>query len=456
MIHAGVLGVAFALFGCAFNTQQRTEREAAIKPRDHGEQSTAFRDEFETHKTAYIEFDEQGDFWDRRQFADAVELVRGAKRKVILVIYAHGWENHSQSKDVRRFNEMLLERVGTSKLVKDRGYDVLGVYIAWNGKRTHVASDSSLWKYPQGVAQPFTFWGRKNAASNRVAGTSASEAILTLARAAREGDSASKVVMIGHSFGGLVMERAVAQAMMGALLFQNREGEGDRRVVLPADLILLLNSAAEAIYAKQFIDFFRSNPQENSKREDRIGPDRPFIVSMTSEADSATGFWWKLGTGVSNLFGAFREYETESGETFGQRRFLTRTPGHQPMLLSHKIKPKPDLHRQVENAFEENLTNPQLRTRTFATQARLEEPPAPTEWWQIVSLGNEYNDTPYWVVRVPGAISSGHSDVWNESVVDTMAAMFRIAQPTMKAKPSSMEIQATPMVSMPQRVEPAR
>lgn len=443
------------LTGCAFNTQQRTDPGTADKPPQYGHYSSAFRDEFPTHTTAYIEFDEQGDFWDRRQFAGAVDLIRKAHQKIILVIYAHGWENHSQSEDVRRFNEMLLSRIAQSELVRERGYAVLGVYIGWNGKLTHTRSRSPLLKIPQGVIQPFTFWGRKNAAGNRVAGTSATEAILTLARAAREENSASKVVMMGHSFGGLVMERAVAQAMMGALLFQNLEKGGTKQVVLPADLVVLLNSAAEAIYAKQFVDFFRSNPQKSSSREDRIDSDRPFIVSMTSEADWATGWLWTIGTGISNLFGSFREYKTEDGNSFGQRQFRTQTPGHNQMLLSHDIVARPDLTSEVKDAFEENLVNPQSAARIFATQKQ-RETPSTTKWWQIRGRGNEYNDTPYWVVSAPKGISSGHNDVWNEKVVDTIAAIFRIAQPTMRPQPSTMTIQATPMAEMPQRVEPAR
>ena len=52
------------------------------------------------HQTSYIEFDEQEDFWERDQLISVIKDIRSSQRPVILVIYAHGWENHSQSDDV--------------------------------------------------------------------------------------------------------------------------------------------------------------------------------------------------------------------------------------------------------------------------------------------------------------------------------------------------------------------
>ena len=149
--------------------------------------------------------------------------------------------------------------------------------------------------YLADLGQVATFWGRKNDAGHRVSGTCATEAIFSLAKAAREQNPNSKVVMIGHSFGALVMERSVAQGLIGALMFQEGKRGGNQDVVLPADLVLLLNSAAESIYAKEMIDFFRANPQENTVREGFIGPNRPLIVSVTSHADWYTGVLFGVG-----------------------------------------------------------------------------------------------------------------------------------------------------------------
>src|SRR5207302_888160 len=105
----------------------------------------------------------------------------------------------------------------------------------------------------------------------------------------------------------------ISQGMVGALLFQEVKSGGQKAVVLPADLVVLLNSAAESIYAKELIDFFRANPQENTSRADFIGPDRPLIVSVTSRADWATGMVFGIGTNISNAGGTFREYQTGNG-----------------------------------------------------------------------------------------------------------------------------------------------
>jgi hypothetical protein len=430
-----VLPVCLLVTGCAYNEQQRVHDETADTPPRNGEYSDAFRDRFDTHVTAYIEFDEQGDFWDRRQLASAVEAIRNARPPVLLAVYAHGWQNHSQSADVNRFNGRLLAKLASTPPIKGN-YTVVGVYLGWNGKKLHGRTRSSLWKATE-VGTPFTFWGRKNAAANRVGGTSVTEAIFSVARAARERSQGSKVLMIGHSFGALVMERAVSQAMIGALMFQNIETGEDKSVVLPADLVVLVNSAAESIYAKQMIDFFRSNPQGSRSEENYIGPDRPLVVSVTASADTATGVAFPIGTNISNLGGTFRDYESSDGRTIGQRQFLTTTSGHNETLASHRIVPAGrDYPLRGGGAFENNLEYP--REGVFAT--------TPDDWWRVERTGNPYNRTPYWIVHVPKEISGGHTDVWNARVMDTMAAAFRMAHPRLTAAPARMMLRRVPMV----------
>ncbi len=71
-----VLAVALLLAGCVYNCQQRTaarpeDRELGTRvPDPH---AISFHERYRdpgtgdaTHATSYIEFDEQGDFWDRR------------------------------------------------------------------------------------------------------------------------------------------------------------------------------------------------------------------------------------------------------------------------------------------------------------------------------------------------------------------------------------------------------
>src|SRR5213596_195723 len=89
-----------------------------------------------------------------------------------------------------------------------------------------------------------------------VSGTPVTETIFELIRQARK-DPNSKCVVIGHSFGALLLEKAMAQAITGNVLALDAQNPvPQQRFNAPADLILLVNSAAESIYAKEMTDMF--------------------------------------------------------------------------------------------------------------------------------------------------------------------------------------------------------
>src|SRR6185312_16699778 len=51
------------------------------------------------YRLAFIEFDEQGDFWDREQLRKTVQAIRFTGRPILLVTYIHGWQNNSNPSD---------------------------------------------------------------------------------------------------------------------------------------------------------------------------------------------------------------------------------------------------------------------------------------------------------------------------------------------------------------------
>ena len=132
------------------------------------------------------------------------------------------------------------------------------------------------------------------------------------------------------------------------------------------------------------------------------------------------------------------------------------------MLLSHDIIPvKNNPVLRTGRAFSENFRHPKA-DRVFATE------PGPFKsgpdkgkeqrWWQVSRLDNDYNNTPYWIVRSPAEICNGHTDIWNDSMVDMMAAFFRLAQPLSalnRSGPTKMTVQAVPKSLSVQRVEPS-
>ena len=61
------------------------------------------------YRLSFVEFDERGDFWDRRQLAAASRAIRKSNKPVLLVTFIHGWHNNADSGDVETFRCVLSE-----------------------------------------------------------------------------------------------------------------------------------------------------------------------------------------------------------------------------------------------------------------------------------------------------------------------------------------------------------
>lgn len=442
----------FALFGAALLggcVGNQPYRLGGIADDDYPNQKPHYEETTvatgRSYQLSFVEFDEKGDFWDRRQLGSAARHIRDAHNPVLLVLFIHGWHHNAADRkpggknpgDVETFHKLLAELAISEST---RGLEVHGVYIGWRGRLV------------QGPLDYLTFLDRKGAAT-RVAGTPVTETIFELIRQARKVHNGSKCVVIGHSFGALVLEKAMAQAMTGSLLAQDVQSRG-APFNAPADLILLVNSAAESIYAKEMRDMFARTRHRGS-----VTPERPLLISMTSKSDTATSGWFPFGTFLPNLF-AHRRYKWDNrfdnaSAGVDQHEYLTTTPGHNPHLWSHDTVPAtaPEgaslalVRRNEDNgsaaastpesnpAFEENLQRP--RGLTFATSDRGN--PGNLKWWRLAKVGQD-SLTPYWVIHVPDEIIHGHAPIFTDQGRAMMAALFRITNPKSQPGPRMMTL----------------
>ncbi|MEM7624013.1 MAG: hypothetical protein AAF333_00130 [Planctomycetota bacterium] len=318
---------------------------------------------------AVIEFDDYGGLWNRDQLDGTIDLIQQrnaeAERGVLVSVFIHGWTHdadpHRPGGDLSGFRENLAwvaQRIEHGDgLPPDR---VVGVYIGWRGATT---------RFP--VAKQLTFYDRRWAAE-RMVSHDMRETLVRIA-AATKSRPGSKCLQTGHSMGGLILGQAMSHTLATLLLVGDDDGE-------PAeiDLVLLANPARDALAAKQLVDFLKRTNTRTELRtpEGKVLPDRgPLIVSITSEADDATGLVYPLGRGLSTLGGAFRGDHAE-GEP-SQRHLVTHTEGHVPFLISHTARLDDD------------------------GRVVLEEAPG------------RYNDTPFWIVRVTKDICADHGDLDN-------------------------------------------
>src|SRR6202011_3867260 len=260
--------------------------------------------ESDGYKLAFVEFGEQGSYQDPSQLMNAIQLVEKTDRPLVIT-YVHGWQNNAESADVEKFSG-LLARLNSAPAIRNAGFNLVGVYLAWRGKFT-----------PVPVLKELSFWNRKAIAERIASNYDCYDAIAAVSEAARKHGTANQYsVLLGHSFGGLIVERSVAHAINAEI---HGHASADRS--LPADLILVVNPAADSILARQMISALYVRDTENT---------RPMFVSITSSADIATRVAFPIGTSLAATTKAFNKVPAPgpAKNLENERAFYTSTPGH--------------------------------------------------------------------------------------------------------------------------------
>ncbi|MDQ2824475.1 MAG: hypothetical protein M3R29_03410, partial [Verrucomicrobiota bacterium] len=266
----------------------------------------------DSYQLAFVEFGEQGSYQDTSQLQNALDLIQHAG-KPLVISYVHGWQNNAGSGDVDRFSG-LLKLLGQAPVIRARGFNVIGVYLGWRGQLTTLP-----------VIKELSFYNRKAAAERIASNFDCYDAIAALSETARKYHSGEGqyTILLGHSFGGLIVERAVAHAINAEM-----HGHADSDRSLPADLILTVNPASDSILSRQMIAALYSRKTENS---------RPFLVSITSTGDAATGAIFPIGSSLAATTKVFNKVPPPGprSDLESERRFYTSTPGHNELLINH-------------------------------------------------------------------------------------------------------------------------
>jgi hypothetical protein len=373
------------------------------------------------YSLAFIEFDDQGELWAPSQLdraLDHLERLNQSEDGIALVLFVHGWNSDASPREekegpgtVYRFRA-LLDRLDRAirREVPDREVPVMGVYLGWRGRISSVA-----------LVREASFYNRR-AAAERIAGAPTTEAIYRILTAGRE-NPASRSVLIGHSFGSLILERALSQAVVGALLAPR----GDE-VVFPADLVVLLNPAGSASQTKQLVDIL-GRSRIKTYRTDASGRtyERPLLVSLTSRADHVTRRYLPLGMKANAVNKKFRTYGEEYCSPIStQRSLYTHSAGHIQALHSHQVEvsERPALRPEAQSgprypsflSYEEH-DDPETQQLAFSFDGEFER-------FSVRRKPRALNDTPYWIMHVPKELIPNHSDVLNEDTFRFVEALL--------------------------------
>jgi hypothetical protein len=135
----------------------------------------------------------------------------------------------------------------------------------------------------------------------------------------KDAGGAPLLVIVGHSFGGMIVYSALAQSLIEAATPRDS-------VVTPrfADLVVLVNPAIEAARYLPIYDLVQARMSQ------KIGSDQPPVfVCATAENDWATGWAFPAGNVLS--------YVTESYRGWQERQAMVNTIGHLPWMKTHDL-----------------------------------------------------------------------------------------------------------------------
>ncbi|EAR20680.1 alpha/beta hydrolase [Nitrococcus mobilis] len=288
----------------------------------------------------FIEFDDQGQLWDRKQMADVVDKLAGeaGKKDLLMVVFVHGWKHSAAPSDtnVQTFRKVLREltdaEVQIAKLMDTPAREVVGVYLGWRGGSVTVP-----------LLKELTFWDRKNTAQ-KVGRGGVTEVLSRLELIKRDkksiseaGHNRTRLVIVGHSFGGAVVHTALGQILENRFVQTTGPAGTQSDIGGFGDLVVLINPALEARQFSALSDI-------STERGTYFPSQLPVMLEMTSEADYATRYAFPAGRWLSTLFEKTREQQrfnavTGKQESIGESDTNITAVGHFKPYRTHRLYP---------------------------------------------------------------------------------------------------------------------
>jgi pimeloyl-ACP methyl ester carboxylesterase len=375
---------------------------------------------------AVIEFDDQGWFQDVRQRDALEEFLRVKIREnedLLILVFIHGWKHNAKEDDdfLECFHGLLRDTCRSERHRRDR--QILGVYLSWRG-----LSLSGPWSN-------LSFWARKKAATKVALGCV--REILAWLRAfqvARNQPNnvvdGTRLIVVGHSFGGLILFTAVSEYLIESVIRCICNGE---RVVQPfGDLIILINPAFEAARYLPLYSAARKAPYPKNQR--------PCLLAVTSTNDDATKYWFPMGRWFSTRLESVRrnalvwdDDRDTRPPADAQERSILNTVGHLPWLTTHQLS-CPNKDESAHQAYKGMGREPEWEkerqafeefNQRFRPAGHLKEC-----WTRTYSSGatlkhvRGHPDNPFWTIEAAPEVVDGHSGIFGKVFWDFLRQVF--------------------------------
>jgi hypothetical protein len=344
--------LCLVLASCISHKQYRTDYQPCVSPVPEAacaEQAfQTFRDgdqPDQEYMLGFIEFDDQGQLWDRKQ----MELVRdqlafaSADSELLIVLFVHGWKHSAKPEDsnIQMFRQSLRRLSALESALNPDPRKVAGVYLGWRGGSVSLP-----------LIKELSFWDRKNTA-HKVGYGGVTEVLsrLELLQKAKkkiahdsQQESSTRLVVVGHSFGGAVVFSALSELLENGFV----QTHGPDGVVSDTkgfgDLVVLINPAFEATRFATLSDMA-------NERASYFPTQLPALAVLTSEADNATKYAFPGGRWFSTLFEKEREVVrynpiTQQNEPIDQGSANLKTIGHFADYNTHYLRATGEAYQQ--------------------------------------------------------------------------------------------------------------
>jgi len=402
--------------GCTANRPYRTGFNSE-------DPATAVIETAAQYRLGFVEFDDQGWFWDSRQKQKVEDMIReeaGIGKQnaapVIMVLFVHGWKNNAAygNSNVVTFRAVLNQLADLEQTLSQTQNraprKMIGVYAGWRG--LSVKSD-----YFPPLGKELSFWARKNAAQ-RVGGYGAmTELMMDLESLQKTNNSAlptngprTQLIIIGHSFGADAVYNSLSQVITERFVETVRQGH----VLKPlGDQVILLNPAFEAARLYDLKQLALSVKDYSTNQ-------RPVLSIFTSKGDWATGIFFPAGQSVATVIQSYRSgfQRTSNRKAVGWfKPFITHDLIYQPnpatnsstlniATKTHELRRRERLPGTVENiAQERRVWRSKPTTITFGDC--------------LLRSNNNYRPyNPILVVSVDQKIMKDHSDIGNPVLIN--------------------------------------
>jgi len=407
------------LSSCTINKQYHTQYETCrtATPQADCKSSTVidFQDAADpdaNYSLGFIEFDDQGQLHDRKQLSYLIDDLynRANDDSLLIVLFVHGWQHNAQHNDryVINFHETLRmlsqEESQAARMEMRETRQIAGVYLGWRGRSVNIP-----------VINATTFWERKNTAHTVGRGGVAEvlsrlEEIRNLKTNIDQTNpiTQTRLVIIGHSFGGAIVYTALSQILMDRFV-QTKGPAGIASDVRGfGDLVVLLNPAFEATQ-------FLSHRLMSNERGHYFDSQLPVLAVLTSESDWATKYAFWAGRTVSTLFNTYKDIKyvnkaTNKEEILSEGSANRTAIGHFKPIETHFLEYKPDAKIEDDMVTYQRV---QAEWNTDAPNTSIE-----FKHSMLHHNNNSVGHNPYLIIKVDKRIIPNHSDIFSNEVGD--------------------------------------